>query len=244
MGLDIYAGSVTRYVAGNWLTIVQQAGAASGQTVVMYRPNEPHDVERDADVVRGAVLAWRGGLLAAMDRRADDWVEDADAPYRSDKPAWSGYGAVVLLAAHLERPDLAPGTPVRKGLRRRAVDSVPPQAFANSEAFKAVATAPSRFPTLLRGAEWCLPIGPDGPIFEAPAPNGTAIRTGSVDRLLAELRDLNDNTLRLTPAEMEEAIAGPSGRSGSDAEYARFGLALLTELAEFAVVNRRVDSIE
>ena len=136
VGLDIYAGPVTRYVAGDWLTIVQQAGAASGIPVEVIRPNEPADAIHDTSVVEVAVGEWQGRLLQSLDV-VGDWADTADAPYSTDKPDWDGYGAVVLLAAGRERPDLAPGTRVGKGLRRSRVPTVMPRQFQDSEAFKA-----------------------------------------------------------------------------------------------------------
>jgi hypothetical protein len=109
----------------------------------------------------------------------------------------------LLLAAHVERPDLAPGTRIRKGLRRHTIGAVLPAAFQDSVAFKEASGSPSRLPTLLKGAEWCLPIGTDASVFVAPTPNGTVVTIGSVDRLLAELHDLNESTLRMTPADMD-----------------------------------------
>ena len=67
VGLDIYAGPVTRYVAGDWLTIVQQAGAARGIPVEVIRPNEPADAIHDASVVEVAVGEWQGRLLQSLD---------------------------------------------------------------------------------------------------------------------------------------------------------------------------------
>ena len=40
MGLDIYAGPVSRYAGGGWQTIIQQAGAAAGMPVITVRPGE------------------------------------------------------------------------------------------------------------------------------------------------------------------------------------------------------------
>lgn len=52
MGLDLYAGPVTRYLAGDWLTILQQMGEANGIDVVVSRPNEPADAVREGPLAR------------------------------------------------------------------------------------------------------------------------------------------------------------------------------------------------
>jgi hypothetical protein len=63
VGLDIYAGSVTRYVAGDWLTIIEQAGAAGGPAVVVYRSNDADDAERDVGVITEVVGRWQADVL-------------------------------------------------------------------------------------------------------------------------------------------------------------------------------------
>lgn len=239
MGLDVYAGTVSRYVAGDWLTIVQQVGAENGTPVITFRPNDPVEPVRDTQIIRAAVADWQDRLLARLGGSGSRWTENAEAPYLTDKPAWSGYGAVVLLAAYLERPDLAPGERVGKGLRRKTVRAVQPSEFSDAEAFKATSTRSARFATLLGGAEWCMPIGSHQGVFEAPTPNGTVLTMGSVDRLLDELRDLNSDTLRLNQQQLATACAeGPPNFGAAVAEMAPFGLAILTRLAEFAVENR------
>lgn len=240
MGLDIYVGSVTRYVAGDWQTIIQQTGAADGIPVVVHRPNEPDDVERDVAIVEQAVREWQQSLLRDLGCGDQAWPESATSPYSTDKPDWDGYGAVVLLAAHIERPDLAPGSRTGKTFRRRTIEPVLPRAFPDSDAFKAASTQPSRYPTLLRGAEWCLPIPATGGVVEATTPNGSRLMMGSVQGLLAELHDLNNRTLRLTPEGIAQAIAsGPPGPDAPHMEVAPFGLAVLTSLAEHASANRQ-----
>jgi hypothetical protein len=159
-------------------------------------------------------------------------------PWSTDKPDWDGYGAVVLLAAFEERPDLAPGQAVRKGLWRRVIESVTPRNFPESEAFKAASQSPTTFPTLLHGAEWCLPLTSGPTVFNAATPNGTQLTMGRVDQLLAELINLNERTLQLSPAELESARqAGPPRPSAPVLEVAPFGLAVMLALAEFAAVH-------
>jgi hypothetical protein len=63
------------------------------------------------EVIRAAVLRWRGGLNRWLgDRLAGplDWDESAPAPCFTDKPGWDGYGGALRLAAHDEHPELPP----------------------------------------------------------------------------------------------------------------------------------------
>lgn len=237
MGLDVYAGPVTRYVAGDWLTIVQQAGRASGMDVRLVRHGveDGDDVVQDPDLVFEVVDSWKRGLLEALGARRG-WDESVDGEYLTDKPDWDGYGAVVLLAAFDERPDLGRGGPAGRRNRRGGEAAVLPRDFPEAAAFQAAQESPQRYPTLLLGAEWCLPVI-DGPtVFQAPTPNGTPLSMGRVDRLLGELHTLNDRTLRLSEADLAAARdEGPPPPKATVDEVAPFGLAVLTALAEFAM---------
>lgn len=237
MGLDIYAGSVTRYVAGDWMTIVQQSLPASGIDVEVVRLNEPSNAITDVATVYEVVSAWKEFLLRELHVQSG-WEESPDGPYMTDKPDWDGYGAVVLLAACDERPDLAPGAAVRRGLRRSTIGDVAPRQFFDSEAYKAASRSPTRYPTLLSGAEWCLPLAEGPMVFEASKPNGRAVTMGRVAGLLNELTTLNERTLRLSPADLAAAReAGPPRPLASPADVAPFGLAVLLTLAEYAAIH-------
>lgn len=268
MGLDIYAGPVTRYVAGDWLTIVQQAGKAAGipvevdrwvvqpgqagtpgqdgelvveadgVTAVVQRQSEPSARMRDVRVVGEIVKAWQGRLLEALGVTAG-WREVADGEYATDKPDWDGYGAVVLLAAYDEQSGLAPGPARRDGRRGAVTPEVSPRRFGEAAAFTAARQAPRRYPTLLRGAEWCLPVSGGPLVYRASAPNGTQAPMGRVDRLVTELRLLNDRTLRLSPAGLRAARrARPPGPAATVEQAAPFGLSIMLALAEFAVTHQ------
>lgn len=146
---------------------------------------------------------------------------------------------MVLLAAYDEQPGLAPGSTRRDGLRGTAAPQVSPRQFGEASAFTAAHQAPRRYPTLLRGAEWCLPIS-DGPlVYRAPAPNGMHTPMGRVDRLVAELQLLNDRTLQLSPADLSAARqAGPPEPAATVEQAAPFGLSIMLALAEFAVTHQ------
>lgn len=240
MGLDIYAGPVTRYVAGDWLTVVQQAGLAQGFSVRMFRGGVEDDGDGapDLDTAAEVVEQWQRALLQALGLE-DGWVDRAEADYETDKPDWDGYGAVVLLAAYEEQPDLVPGSATRRGLRRSTVKAVVPREFPDAPAFKAATKAPARFPTLIGGAEWCLPLagGPD--LFAGTAPGGNEVVMGRVDTLHRELVELNRATLQLSPAQLAEAREEGPPEAGAPVEaVAPFGLAVLLAMAEYAVAHR------
>lgn len=110
MGLDIYVGSLTRYLARDWKTIVQQL-AERGEIppLQMVRANEPKDAISDPELTRPVVLAWRRNLSAGLVKNLAsplDWSEGATTPYFTDKPASDCYGALLLWAAYSEHEDL------------------------------------------------------------------------------------------------------------------------------------------
>ena len=68
MGLDIYAGTLTRYYAHNWKTVVQQWAEENGYSFNRITPDgEPADDEELSPTdVQAAVENWRDQILAAI----------------------------------------------------------------------------------------------------------------------------------------------------------------------------------
>jgi hypothetical protein len=60
MGLDIYVGSLTRYYARDWETVVQKHARESGTKLTVERPNEPPDVVTDPETIRPCYPAMAG----------------------------------------------------------------------------------------------------------------------------------------------------------------------------------------
>lgn len=236
MGLDVYVGPLSRYLVGDWLTIVQQAGAATGTVVQIHRASpQPDDAITDLAQVLQVVEQWRAVLTHAVGAEAT-WPEGHDLPYFTDKPGWEGYGGLILLAAYEERPDLRPQARGFFGLRRRR-DST--SNFAGAAAYRAASAKPSRYPTLLAGAEWWLPITADPGVFLAATPAGPQVLMGTVDQLVAELEDLAMRT-RLDDARLAESLeAGPPPSEYDVEEAGRFGLAVFLTLARQATANRQ-----
>lgn len=250
MGLDVYAGPVSRYAGGDWSTVMQQVSAAEGTPMVTIRPGDSIEealrrLQAGGDVAAGvpkpgpppALEGWKAEIMRRLgvDER---WDDDPEGEFFTDQPGWWGYGAVLLLAAYDEQPALAPGAKVRRLFGSRTVDAVAPSDFIQAEAFKVAVQAPARYPTLLQ-AEWCLPpVG--GPVtFSAPTPSGKEITMGHVDRLLAELMLLNERTLRMSAEDMAVARRNEGEPDlGSQAAMAPFGLGVLMASAEFAVQHR------
>ncbi len=238
MGLDVYVGSLTRYTVGEWLTIVQQAGPDAGLQVQIVRAMpEPEDAITEPTEVKKAVTAWQRGLVEAVGGD-EAWPEDADLPYWTDKPDWDGYGGLVLLAAYDEKPDLRPGGRTGFFSKRTPADS--PREFSESGAYKEAAKSPGRYPSLLAGVEWWLPLSKGPSVFSTQRVTGQPTLMGRVDQLVVELQTMA-RSLGLDRAEDLERVRqeGPPSSASDIATSGRFGLAVFHALALTAQRERQ-----
>ena len=87
MGLDIYAGPLTRYYSHNWKTVVQQWAEENGYTFNRITPDgEPADNEEELSPaeIQAAVEDWRDQILAAISQpnqpHYTPWPEDNERP--------------------------------------------------------------------------------------------------------------------------------------------------------------------
>jgi hypothetical protein len=252
VGLDLYVGTLTRYLVGDWELVTEKAAREAGLAFELVRTQpEPEDAIRDPDVVRDAVLDWRTALSEALG--ADlSWAEADAMPYFTDKPDWSGYAALMLVAAHVEHPELAlpdevPEQPLEHPLAQAVLAPPKRGLFRRSRT-----PEPQRYYTLY-GPELFLPVDVDG-VWHAPFVTGDDMQMSSAAALLAQLRELADRR-GAGPAELERwretggigsfsESLDPDGRTvqeaalGSLEEVAGFGLAVFLELAEQAVEHR------
>lgn len=229
MGLDVYVGSVTRYLCGDWETVVQKAARESGMRVEIVRPHDPADAIRDPARILPVVLSWRNGLSAGLQQAggpALDWDERPDAPYFTDKPAWDAYGDLVLWAAYAEHPGLSRPS--------RSVEE-----WHTDPAYSRANNGQTRYPTLLRGVEVWLPV--DFPFaFDAAWVTGDERVFGSSQQLLRELDDLNAGSWRATRDELADWSREGKAREESLEKGARFALSVFRALGERTVENRLI----
>ena len=104
MGLDIYAGTLVRYYAQNWESVVQKWAKANGyQFTRVTSGGEAADKERpELEDVMAAVGEWQqaiGGFLTGSGLSFHPWAEDNTSPYYTDKPDWDAFGALLLFGA-------------------------------------------------------------------------------------------------------------------------------------------------
>lgn len=236
MGLDIYVGPLCRYYSGDWQTIIQQTASATEVShdtelkpepqpsglrsfVSFFRPKKPK-----VDPVE-QVLHWRAELASAIgnaDTAEWEWAESMDTAYETDKPGWSGYGAVQMWATYIEFPKMARPAAFRAD-------------WENDPAIVQAAEKPRKFANIASAELW-LPVTADK-VFDGEEPNGNPIAIGSVPGLFKELRALNDNSWRAS----DETIRSWS-ESGPDLQeldsMARWGFSIWFRLAEYAVRER------
>lgn len=185
MGLDIYAGTLTRYYAHNWKSAVQQWAeqngyafqkiAANGEPVVNEEEISPVEIQ---EIVEG----WRDHILSVISQSGQGpytpWPEDNEKPYYTDKPDWDAFGAMLLVAAcHTYKKSVPPT--VEKGWN-----------FMKQHVIARLVKDKKRVWSLFRGATLWLPL-PDRFLFHAPLPTDDMTMIGTLGGLRKELDDLN-----------------------------------------------------
>lgn len=106
MGMDVYAGTLTRYYAHNWKTVAQQWAEANGFQFSRFDAsgnNEQAEDELTPAEIQNIVTDWMGQLVTALSNSGCDtakiWTEDNITPYYTDKPDWDAFGALQLYIA-------------------------------------------------------------------------------------------------------------------------------------------------
>ena len=126
------------------------------------------------------------------------------------------------------------------GLFSKRVQGDSAREFSESRAYKEAAKAPGRYPTLLSGVEWWLPLTTGPSVFSAPRVTGQPTLMGRIDQLVTELQTLA-RQLGLTRDEDRERIrqAGPPSSPDDLHTTGQFGLAVFHSLALTAQRSRQ-----
>ena len=181
MGLDIYAGTLTRYYARNWKTSVQQWGERNGFQVNMVRPDSQNVELAPAEEIMAGVTQWRDQLLEALSASLTEkpyWSEDNDVtPYYTDKPDWDAWGALLLYTVYR-----ASGKPVPETIARR-------QDVFEDPVYKRFMKKKDTHISLFE-CDWWLPIR-DSFMFNGFLPTGDQQTFATVGMLKSELEAIN-----------------------------------------------------
>jgi hypothetical protein len=231
LGLDVYVGTLTRYYTGDWETVVQQYAREQGiEMRFATAEGEVDDRFADAppaDEVRQGVEDWRASV-AEVTGIPFDWDESDDTAYFTDKPDWAGMGAVQLLAAYDERGER---TPPKKGWTEWTEDKVWKKLFKQQRKGEAVRYSHLYLPHL-----W-LPGRFEHPFVVADL-SEEVIAVGSASVLYEQLEELARRALGVDPEELSRESADVEDPYDDFDTAARFGLAILLDLAQKAVDHR------
>lgn len=228
MGLDVYVGSLTRYYAGDWELVAQQAARELGLPLSVIRQNEPLDAVRDPEQIRPAVMAWRESLSVSLAHQLAmpfDWDEREEAPYFTDKPTWDCYSDLVLWAAYEEQRQIRPP--------EGHVDD-----WSKDPAYRLSSRpdAKTRYSHLYDVSLW-LPCD-FGFVFKTEDIAGSEIMVGSSIFLLKQLGELNTRTWKVEPAILHEWRRNGADHGAPLQAGAMFAFAVFFELADEAVKHR------
>ncbi len=103
MGMDLYAGTFTRYYAGNWKTEAQKWCEEFGFDYKKITPVQNSEV-LPVEEILPMVETWRDNLLEALRMEGfsvEPWPEDNERPYYTNKPDWPAFNALLLYVACL-----------------------------------------------------------------------------------------------------------------------------------------------
>lgn len=186
MGLDIYAGTLTRYYTRNWKTITQQWAEQNGYGFRVVRPDGSGDAgvpQAAPEEVRRYMETWRDNVLQALQSPdaplLQPWLEDhSDTPYFTKKPDWDAFGALLLAAACAVYGEPAPAA-VEKGWN-----------YVEHPLIVRMGGDREHVWSLFRGAEWWLPLD-GGFLFRVSLPGGEERAVATVRRLHEELDRIN-----------------------------------------------------
>lgn len=180
MGLDIYAGTLTRYYTHNWKTVSEQFAEANGLGFQTIRPQNDSNDSLSTDETREIVTQWRDNIISGLGLDPKPlWHEDYDiTPYYTDKPDWDAVNALLLYIAAKYSKKRVPVT-IEKNIDIFKHPIV--KEFIETKDFEL---------TLYDGNGWWLPIQKNI-IFNYVLPNSEKSPLATSSLLLAELQRYN-----------------------------------------------------
>jgi hypothetical protein len=225
MAFDLYVGTFTRYITGDWENVGQRAARELGVDYAIIRDNVTEEAPPPPEVVREAVLDWVGQLNQGLAKHLPAplaWDEADEVGYLTDRPDWHGYSALLLTAAHVDHPEVPKPTTV-------------PEEWGEDEAYKLSTGegADTSFPTLLLADLW-LP-GEFEFLFGVEDLGGNTRSVASTKALLDELRALNDRSFKGTAEQLASWRQNLPDKDAPMDDLAKTALAMMLGLCEEAV---------
>lgn len=181
MGMDLYAGTLTRYYAHNWKTEAQQWAEENGFGYQKITSGTDSQNELSVREIRQIIENWRDSLLSAIrehNNRVGSWPEDNERPYLTNKPDWPAFEALLLYAACKSL-----GEQVPKKFGKKAQ-------FEDFEISKRAYNTPKLQWSLFKGVVCWLPLEA-GFVINANMPTGNEAVISTTWCLLRELEKIN-----------------------------------------------------
>lgn len=217
MGIDLYVGSLSRYFCHDWETGQQRQWremmGPDATPCVVAGPDGPRAAKQgeEARAIRQIAVRYRNDLGQHLQRQGalqggtpNVWSESHEAPYFAEPLIGSEYSALLLFAAYDHHPELMPA----------AIDL---ERFHEDPALLACADdLNGPFSHLLTGVTLWTPLRLKRPHI-CPHPNGTTWRVGSLERLAAQLDQLNRNGWNVPEAAVARWLDKPDASTEFEA---------------------------
>ena len=229
MAFDVYVGSLTRYIVGNWENPGKRYAREHGIEYNIIRPRaKPEDAVTDPQVIQEAVVLWRQSLEIGLKSNLPGglpWDEGFDSPYFTERPNWEGYTSLLLHAAHVKQPQFP-----------RPAEPDPD--YEQNETYLTATAAESTSPLVqLLTAEIWLPNDFDF-TFKFEDVIGNQVVFGSSVSLLKELKELTVESYEGSETDPAKWKYPESGNDNPFEQAARVGLEIFQHLAEMSVQHR------
>lgn len=233
MAVDLYVGPLTRYYLGDWENVGQRWAREHGVPYKVVRPSDEEGESEarllDPNILRGAICDWREVLIEGLGDHLNEpleWEESPGAPYFTDRPHWDGYAGLLLLAAHEENPEIDPPETVSPAWAEDEALKISKREGYTATEYLHILAPELWLPTAFTFTFRCMDL------------TGRELTIGSSQRLLEQLRVLNDRTYKGEPEERLEWRKSPPEPGGAFQAAACYGLSVFIDLAEQAIAHR------
>ena len=239
MGLDVYAGTLTRYYAHNWKTIVQQEAEAEGHKFVRVE-SVPDNAIKEISKIQKIIKKWQDNTYKTLkknySKKFAPWKDDNEKPYYTHKPDWTALKAMLLVAA---------GKIYNKEVPKAIAYDWD---YTEDELIDRLSSDENIVYSMARGVELWLPIA-EPMIFAAELPTGDDDFIGTVGGLRRELEEINkmvwqaDEKTILSWIHTEGYIAVSDGTGTNSGKYdtaalAKFAYSIMWQAMRFAENNQ------
>ena len=197
MGVDIYAGTLTRYYSRNWTRVKPHKlnHAAASDAAAPVSEEEQEKKNRVSEEILDAIIRWqgelKGSLSSSYDGNFERWYEDYERDFFSSWLYWDEISALVITAAC------------------KATGREVPQKIlvgVNYMAHEAVVDCNERYSqmwSLMSGVTVWLPFASKA-VFKAQMPDDHMATLSTVEALYSELERINDLIWKADETEVEQ----------------------------------------